>query len=84
MIAVQIFFNLGHLVDTGLYFWLRDWQQVFIYFFLIPLAVVLVGFILVMVETPIVLVTTLTPEETLKKLMWIAKVNRMGEPNLKV
>lgn len=62
MIAVQIFFNLGHLADTGLYYWLRDWQQVFIYFFLIPLGIILISFMLLMVDTPIVLVTTLTPE----------------------
>jgi hypothetical protein len=84
LIALQIFFNLGHLVDTGLYFWLRHWQQVFIYFFIIPLLLILIVFIFFTVDTPIALVTNLPPQEALSKLLWIAKVNRVESPDLKI
>jgi hypothetical protein len=62
MVMLQVFFSLGQLTDTAFYFWLRDWEQIFVYFFLIPMALFLVVYVVVAVETPMVLVTRLSPE----------------------
>ena len=61
MVVLQAFYSMGHLTDAGFYFWLRDWEPIFVYFFIIPMAVFLVAYATLAVETPIVLVTRLSP-----------------------
>jgi len=80
--AVHIFLSIGHLADTGIFFWLRDWQKAFIFFFVIPAGVVILAYILLTVDTPVSLLQEYTAEEMQSRLHWMAKLNGIESPQI--
>jgi hypothetical protein len=57
-----IFYSVG-CVANGLLFKLLPWQQVFLFYFIVPMALAMLGLIFYIKETPFDLVTSRTPEE---------------------
>lgn len=62
MVIAQLFYGLGHILNAGYYYWLLDWQLVFIYFYLLPAVLLLTAVLLFMVDSPICLIRKLNPE----------------------
>jgi MFS family permease len=75
MVIAMLFYGVGCLANTGYYYWLQDWQKVFIYFFIIPGVLLAIAVIVIVVETPICLIRMHSPEEALEQFMRIAKIN---------
>lgn len=46
------------------------------------MAIFLITYVIIAVDTPMVLVTRLPPEDALKEFLWIAKVNGIADPQL--
>lgn len=46
MVIAQLFYGLGHILNAGYYYWLLDWQLVFIYFYLLPAVLLLTAVLL--------------------------------------
>lgn len=84
MVAVQIFLSIGHLADTGIFFWLRDWQKAFIFFLLIPTGLIMLAYILLTVDTPVALLQDYTAEEMQSRLGWMARLNGVESPSISV
>ena len=55
-VLIQIFFGVGVLGNTIWYYLLYDWEVVFWYFYILPLVFVVIGFYLVVEDTPMCLV----------------------------
>lgn len=79
LVIAQTFYGVGHLGNAGFYYWLRDWRTVFIYCYIVPAAVLLVGLSLFLVDTPLSLVHYLSANKARKALFWVAKINRKQE-----
>lgn len=70
------------LSNVGTYYLLRDWQLVFIFFYLIPTVLVLLGIVFLVVDTPMCLVNRMKEEELLSAFLFIARVNSIENPPL--
>jgi MFS family permease len=75
LVVSQMFYGIGHLGNAGFYFWLKDWQSVFIYCYAIPAILILFSLTFFTVDTPICLINLLSPNKARKALYWVAKVN---------
>jgi hypothetical protein len=84
LVIVQFFYGIGSLGNTGLYYWLRDWEKVFTYFYIIPGAVLIVAIVLIVTDTPIELINNLSPEEAHGQFMKIAKINGVANSELSI
>lgn len=82
LVVVQFFYGLGTLGNTGLFYWLADWKPIFIYFYVIPTALLLVGVVFFVVDTPLCLIKKYNEEKVMEKLLWIAKVNGIDNPQI--
>lgn len=71
-----MFYGVGHLGNAGFYFWLRDWQLVFLYFYAVPAVFLLLGLTIFVVDTPMCLINYLSPNKARKALFWVAKINK--------
>jgi MFS family permease len=75
MVVAMSFYGVGCLANTGCYYWLRDWQKVFIYFYVVPGVLLIVAVMAVVTEAPICLIRKYAPEEALEQFMRIARIN---------
>lgn len=75
LVISQTFYGVGHLGNPAFFFLIRDWQLVFVYCYAIPAVIVFILISFFVVDTPICLVTFLTPNKARKALFWVAKVN---------
>lgn len=76
LVLAQAFYGVGHLANAGFYYFLRDFEWVFIICYIIPGVLTLVAISIFAVDTPICLIIELSANKARKGLMWIAKVNR--------
>ena len=70
-----MFYGIGHLGNAGFYFFLKDWQMVFIYCYAIPAVLTMMVLSIFVVDTPMCLINFLTPNKARKALFWVAKIN---------
>ena len=75
LVISQTFYGVGHLGNAAFYYFIRDWQFVFIYLYAIPTLLVLLALTIFVVDTPICLIDYLTPNKARKALFWVAKIN---------
>lgn len=75
MIAMTSF-AIGGLGNVLWFYLLRDFRLVILFFNLIPGVLVMLALIFFIKDTPMCLVTKNSPENALKKLEFIAKVNK--------
>jgi MFS family permease len=75
LVAVQIAFGLSCLVNSGFYYWLRDWKLVLTYFYIVPAILLIIGILWIVADTPIGLIQKCTAEEAHNEFMGIAKIN---------
>ena len=75
LVISQMFYGVGHLGNAVFYYFLRNWQFVFIYFYAIPAVIAIISVSFFVVDTPMCLINSLTPNKVRKALFWVAKVN---------
>jgi MFS family permease len=80
MVIAQFFHGFGVLANTGYYYGLRDWRQVFLFGYVAPAAVLLVALLCVVTDTPICLIQKYSSEEALAQFLKIAKINGVENP----
>jgi MFS family permease len=80
MVIVQFFYGFGSLGNTALYYWLRDWRDVFVYFYVVPCALLVIATLVFVVDSPICLLKKLEAEEVKEQLLWIARINGVNDP----
>ena len=54
---------------------LKDWQMVFVYFYVVPGVLVFIALSIFVIDTPMCLINFLTPNKVRKSLFWVAKIN---------
>ena len=80
LVIVQFFYGLGNLGNIGLFYWLRNWRQALIYWYIIPSVILAVAILFFVVDTPMCIIRNNSVEEVYSQLLWIAKVNGVNEP----
>jgi len=77
-----MFYGIGVLLNVPWYYIVGDWQLIMAIFYLIPSLAVLLGIIMFVRDTPICLVLRNSPEKAYKDMKYIAKINKIDNPNL--
>jgi hypothetical protein len=70
---------VGIIINPAAFYFIHDWKWVALLVFILPIIIALLGFILVVENTPIELIAYNTPEEIHASFMRIAKWNRVSE-----
>lgn len=81
-VAIQLFYGLGVLLNVLWYWWIGDWQVIFVAAYFAPLVVVIGGSVFYLKDTPMCLVTRYHAYEALKDFTFIAKNNNKKDFNL--
>ena len=68
-------FSIGALTNVGEFYLLPNFENIFIFFFILPNSLLLISFIFFFKDKPICLLTKKTPEFGLKSLQFIAGIN---------
>lgn len=84
MVICQFFYGIGHLFNAGYYYFLLDWQLVFIYCYLIPAVATLIAVLAFVIDSPLCLIRKLAPEEVKRQFLWVASINGVHNPDLDV
>ena len=61
LVIFQVFYSFGHLSNTAFYFFIRDWEKVFIISYIIPATIFIICYIIIAVDTPLALIKNLSP-----------------------
>lgn len=77
-------FSLGALVNVLWFYLLPNFQEVLIFFYLIPLVIVTIGFLLFVKDTPICMVSKLKAHKAHRGLKFIAQLNKKEDFDLTV
>lgn len=72
---IQFFFGIGVLANALWYYLSYSWNLVLLIYYIVPLFLVILGFVFVVVDTPIGLVMRYTPYEAMRAFQWIARWN---------
>lgn len=83
-IVAQLFYGVGALGNVGTFYAIGNWLYILIFFYLVPVLIVILGIIFLAVDTPICLITKNTPEVAHRAFMHIARINNISEPNLSI
>lgn len=81
-VAIQLFYGLGVLMNVLWYWWIADWQVIFVASYFAPLVVVIGGAIFFIRDTPMCLVTRYPVDWALRDFTFIAKKNGKTNFNL--
>jgi MFS family permease len=65
-VAIQLFYGLGVLLNVLWYFWIKDWQMIFVLFYFIPAVACVIGVVIIVRDTPICLVMRNSPSKALQ------------------
>ena len=65
-VAIQLFYGLGVLLNVLWYFWIQDWQMIFVLFYFIPAVACAIGVVIIVRDTPICLVMRNSPSKALQ------------------
>lgn len=77
IVITHVSLDLGRMVNAMYFYWFRDWRVIFIYCYLIPTAILLLGIIYLVIDSPICLIRHNTAEEIKEKFLWVAKINNI-------
>ena len=65
-VAIQLFYGLGVLLNVIWYYWIKDWQMIFVLFYFLPAVVSVLGVVIIVRDTPICLVMRNSPSKALQ------------------
>lgn len=65
-VAIQLFYGLGVLLNVLWYFWIKDWQMIFVLFYFLPAVASTIGIVIIVRDTPICLVMRNSPSKALQ------------------
>ena len=71
-------------MNSFIFFGFQDWKTGFLYFYIIPIAILLLSTIFVLQKTPIDLLKSENPEEILLILRRIGKMNNVDNAELTI
>jgi MFS family permease len=64
-VAIQLFYGLGVLLNVVWYYWIKDWQMIFVLFYFLPAVASTLGVVIIVRDTPICLVMRNSPSKAL-------------------
>jgi len=65
-VAIQLFYGLGVLLNVIWYYWIKDWQMIFVLFYFLPAVTSVLGVVFIVRDTPICLVMRNSPSKALQ------------------
>jgi MFS family permease len=65
-VAIQLFYGLGVLLNVIWYYWIKDWQMIFVLFYFLPAVASVLGVVFIVRDTPICLVMRNSPSKALQ------------------
>ena len=51
-VAIQLFYGLGVLLNVLWYYWIKDWQMIFVLFYFLPAVASVLGVVFIVRDTP--------------------------------
>ena len=75
-IVLASFYSLGGLLNVLWFYIAPNFETVLIIFYLLPTILCIICFIFLFKDTPVTLISKRSPEEALKDLKMIAKINK--------
>lgn len=81
-VIIQLFYAFGVGSNIGTYFFIGDWQLIFIIFYMVPTFFTAIGIYFIVVDTPIDLITKTNPQYALEAYQKIAKINGITNPEI--
>jgi MFS family permease len=83
MIAIQMAYGAGILLNPVMAYYVRHWQAILLFFFLIPLLLATLAMAYFVTDTPICLLTRYSLPQALQAFKYIARVNKHQHFDLK-
>ena len=65
-VAIQLFYGLGVLLNVIWYYWIKDWQMIFVLFYFLPAVTSVLGVVFIVRDTPICLLMRNSPSKALQ------------------